>query len=316
MQTLALADGTTIPAFGLGTWLSAPEAVYRAVRVAIEQGYRHIDAAWIYLNEAEVGRGIREAIAAGDATREQLWVTTKLWNDAHAPEHVQPALERSLKLLGLAYVDLYLMHWPVAHKHGVVRPKDASDYLSLEARPLAPTWEAMTALPATGLTRHVGVSNFSLSKIDAIADAVGRMPAVNQVEMHPYHQQRTLLAGCRARNIVATAYAPLGSSGRPPGMKRDDEVSLLGNPTVANVAEAHDASPAQVLIAWALARGTAVIPKSTNPARIATNLAATELTLSDAGRAQLDALEAGARYVDGSFWCPPGSPYSLRSLWD
>lgn len=315
MSTLKLRDGTDFPAFGLGTWLSEPEAVYRAVRHALEIGYRHVDCAWIYLNEEEVGRGIAEAIAAGDVTREQLWVTTKLWNDHHDPAHVEAGLQRSLKLLGLDYVDLYLMHWPVALRHGVARPKELSDFVSLQAQPLPPTWEAMAELPDTGLTRRVGVSNFSASKIAEISDAVGVTPVVNQIELHPYLAQNDLLAAMAERGIVATAYSPLGSGGRPAAMRRDDEVRLLDDPVVGKVAATRDVSPAQVLIAWALARGTAVIPKSTTPSRIAANLAATQLTLSDEDRAALDGLDRGERYVDGSFWCPPGSPYTRQSLW-
>ena len=315
--SLTLHDGTEFPAFGLGTWLSEPDAVYRAVRYALEIGYRHVDGAWIYLNEEEVGRGIAEAIAAGDVTREQLWVTTKLWNDHHDPTHVQAGLERSLRLLGLDYVDLYLMHWPVALRHGVGRPTSPDDFVSLDELPLPATWEAMAKLPATGLTKRVGVSNFSASKIATISDAVGVTPVVNQIELHPYLPQDALLAAMAQRGVVATAYAPLGSGGRPPALRRDDEVRLLDDPVVTAIAAAHDASPAQVLIAWALARGTAVIPKSTTPSRIAANLGGTQLRLTADDRAALDALgrARSERYVDGSFWCPPGSPYTLASLW-
>ncbi len=315
MHTLSLYDGTPFPAFGLGTWLSEPELVYRAVRDAIEMGYRHIDAAWIYFNEEEVGRGIREAIANRDVTREDLWVTTKLWNDCHAPQDVMPALETSLKQLGLDYVDLYLMHWPVAHPKGVVRPADGSEFLSLEERPLEATWEAMTKLPGTAKALHVGVSNFSISKVDTITNAVGQQPAVNQVELHPYNAQVELVAGMKERGVAVTAYAPLGSSGRPDTMRRQDEQRLLDDPTVREVAQVHDRSPAQVLIAWALGRGTAVIPKSTNKARIAQNLAATDVVLSADEVARLEALDRAERYVTGAFWCPEGSPYSLDTLW-
>jgi alcohol dehydrogenase (NADP+) len=315
MSTLTLHDGTDLPAFGLGTWLSEPGAVHRAVREAIEIGYRHIDCAWIYDNEAEVGAAIAEAIAAGDVTREELWVTTKLWNDCHAPEHVRPALEGSLRSLGLDYVDLYLMHWPVALVHGVARPKDASELLSLEQMPLATTWEAMAKLPATELTRQIGVSNFSARHISMVSNAVDVVPVVNQIELHPYLSQTALLAAMKARGVVATAYAPLGSGGRPKSMRRDDETRLLDDPAVVAIASAHDASAAQVLLAWGLARGTAVIPKSTTSARLAENFAATKLVLTDDDIAALDALDRGERYVTGSFWCPPGSPYSVQSLW-
>ncbi len=315
MQHLELRGGDRIPAFGLGTWLSEPGEVYKAVRHAIEVGYRHIDCAWIYFNEGEIGEALRDALAAGDVEREQLWITSKLWNDDHAPEHVKPALEGTLADLKLDYLDLYLVHWPVAHVHGKTRPETPEDFLSLEQMPLEKTWGAMVELPGTGLVRNVGVSNHSTSKIDRITEAVGQAPAVNQVELHPFHQQRQLLADMKSRGVVLTAYSPLGSKGRPEGMKRDDEVSLLEHPVVNEVAKRLDASPGQVLIAWALARGTAVIPKSTNPARIEENLRGASLRLGDADRAQLDALERGERYVTGTFWCPPGSPYTLESLW-
>ncbi|MGH1340915.1 MAG: aldo/keto reductase [Nannocystales bacterium] len=315
MHTLSLHDGTSFPAFGLGTWLSEPEHVYRAVREALKLGYRHIDAAWIYFNEEEVGRGIREAIAAGDVTREDLWVTTKLWNDMHAPGDVQAGLEKSLSQLGLDYIDLYLVHWPVAHAKGVIRPKTGSEFLAPPATSLEATWEAMAKLPSTDKTRQVGVSNFSVGKLDLISKAVGVAPAVNQVELHPYNAQPDFLAGMKERGVAVTAYSPLGSSGRPDSMRREDETRLLDDPTIAAVAQSHDCGPAQVLIAWALARGTAVIPKSTNPERIAQNLAATKVTLSEGDMQKIDELNRDERYVTGEFWCPKGSPHTLESLW-
>jgi len=316
VQTLALHDGTTLPALGLGTWLSEKDRVYEAVREALKIGYRHVDAAWIYQNEEEVGRGIRDAIVAGDVVREDLWVTTKLWNDMHAPADVLPALESSLRNLGLDYVDLYLVHWPVAHPKGVMRPDSGAEFLSLKDRPLEATWEAMTQLPNTGKARHVGVSNFSVRKVDLITEAVGLQPAANQVELHPYNAQSDLVGAMTQRRVVVTAYSPLGSSGRPDSMRRDEERRLLDDPAVATVAQTLGCTPAQVLIAWALARGTAVIPKSTNPARIAQNLAAARIELTDEQKQQLSALDRQERYVTGAFWCPEGSPYSLETLWD
>lgn len=313
--TLPIAGGAAMPALGLGTWLSEPGLVGRAVRHALEVGYRHIDCAWIYGNEAEVGQAIREAIAAGVVDREQLWITSKLWNDHHAPEHVAEGLEASRQALGLDVLDLYLIHWPVAQRHGIVRPSAPADLVSRADLPLARTWEAMGRLVAQGKVRHVGVSNFSLAKIDEITRAVGVAPAANQIELHPLLAQPTLVAGLAERGIAAIAYAPLGSAGRPPGLRRADEPDLLTHPVVLALARAHQATPAQILLAWALARGTAPIPKSTTPARIEENLGALALSLGPADRAALDALDRGTRLIDGRFWCLPGGPYTYEDLW-
>jgi alcohol dehydrogenase (NADP+) len=314
VRTLKLRDGTAIPAFGLGTWLSAPGEVYRAVRHALEVGYRHFDCAWIYQNEPEIGHALADAFAAGDVRREDLWVTSKLWNDKHAPEDVAGALAGTLRDLRLEYLDLYLMHWPVAHRPGVVRPREPGDFIHPEELPIERTWEAMLALRGAGV-RHVGVSNFSSSKIERVSAATGEAPAVNQIELHPFLQQRELLAAMAARGVVATAYSPLGSGGRPDGMRRPDERPVLEHPTVIAIAQAHAVSPAQVLLAWALQRGTSVIPKSTQPARIADNFRAQALQLEEVEMAQIAALERAERYVTGAFWCPPGSPHTVESLW-
>ncbi|MDH3656472.1 MAG: aldo/keto reductase [Myxococcales bacterium] len=315
MKSLELRSGTRMPALGLGTWKSEADEAYRAVRSAIEVGYRHIDCAAIYQNEEEVGRALRDAFQAGDATREELWITSKLWNDSHAPEHVRPALETSLRKLQLDYLDLYLIHWPVALRHGVALPSGPEDFIPLSQIPLASTWGAMLKASERDLAREVGVSNFTKAMIEKVSDATGQTPAVNQVELHPYLQQDALLAACKELGVAVTAYSPLGSPDSAAMMSRQDDVLLTQHPTIQQIAESHEATPGQVLIAWALARGTSVIPKSVNPGRIAENWAARDLDLTLADMTAIGALDRHHRKVDGSFWFL-GETYSPKTLWD
>ena len=315
MKTLNLLGGTSMPALGLGTWKSEPDEVYRAVRSAIEVGYRHIDCAAIYQNEEEVGRALSDALQAGDARRDELWVTSKLWNDSHAAEHVRPALESSLRKLRLDYLDLYLIHWPVALKRGVALPSGPEDFVPLAEIPLETTWEAMLKVSEQGLSRAAGVSNFSAGMIRRVGEASGQTPEVNQIELHPYLQQDALVEACKEAGVVVTAYSPLGSPDSAAMMSRNDDVLLTRHPTIVQIAEAHGATPGQVLIAWALARGTSVIPKSVNPGRIAENWAAGDLSLTQQDMAAIAALDRHQRKVDGSFWFL-GETYSPQTLWD
>ena len=316
MTTLTLHDGTAFPAFGLGTWKPQGDDVYNALRIALAAGYRHIDCAAVYGNEDVIGRALADAFAAGDARREDVWITSKLWNTEHAPAAVRPALEKTLRDLGLDYLDLYLMHWPVALRPGVMRPQSPDDFVDPAELPIELTWEAMTALPATGLTRQIGVSNFSAAKIRRLHEATSVLPAVNQVELHPYLQQNDLLAATREMGVVLTAYSPMGTPDSNVMFRRGDAFKLLDDPVLADVAAPHSATPGQVLIAWALQRGTSVIPKSSNEGRIRENLAACDLTLTDAEMATIAALDRHHRYISGSFWCPEGSPWTLATLWD
>ena len=315
MKSLVLSSGTKMPALGLGTWKSEADEVYRAVRSAIEVGYRHIDCAAIYQNEEAVGRALSDAFQTGDVTREELWVTSKLWNDSHAPEHVRPALEKSLRKLQLDELDLYLVHWPVALRHGVALPTGPEDFIPLSEIPLESTWEAMLKACARGFTREIGVSNFSKGMIEKVSKATGQTPAVNQIELHPYLQQDALLAACKELGVAVTAYSPLGSPDSAAMMGRRDEVLLTEHPIICQIAEAHEATPGQVLIAWALARETSVIPKSVHPGRIAENWGARDLDLTPADMTAIAALDRHDRKVDGSFWFL-GETYSPKTLWD
>ncbi len=315
MKTYTLAGGQDMPALGLGTWKSEPGVVGATVSNAIATGYRHFDCAPIYGNEAEIGSALDGALDAGTVSRDELWITSKLWNSEHGRGRVLPALERTLRDLRLDYLDLYLVHWPVPIRPGLTFPEGPDDFVSLEDQPLADTWAGMEDAVDAGLVRAVGVSNFSAARLAELAAGARIPPAVNQVELHPYLAQEALLATARDLGVTLTAYSPLGSMDRPARLKKTDEPILLEDPAVTAVAAAHDASPGQVLIAWALARNTAVIPKTSRTERLEENLAAARLDLSPSDLASLNALDRGYRYVDGSFWCPEGSPHTLENLW-
>ena len=316
MRSVAFANGDGLPLLGLGTWKAAPGQVTSAVREAIRQGYRHIDCASIYGNEPEVGAAIREAIADGEVTREELWITSKLWCNSHGRENVEPALRKTLADLGLEWLDLYLIHWPVAIDPAVGFPTSASEVLPPSAERFRETWEGMEAALDAGLTRHIGVSNFSICKLQDLQQHGRLKPEVNQVELHPLLQQPDLEAFCREQAIHLTAYSPLGSGDRPAQLKAADEPVLLENPVIVAIAAEHGCSAAQVLLAWHLCRGVSTIPKSVSPARLQENLAAAEIQLGPADLERISALDQGLRLVDGSFWLMQGSPWTLQSLWD
>ncbi|MEL6558378.1 MAG: aldo/keto reductase [Bacteroidota bacterium] len=304
-----------MPILGLGTWKSAPNEVYGAVKEAIKIGYRHIDCAAIYGNEQEVGRAVSECIAEGIVSREDLWITSKLWNNAHGADHVIPALKKTLADLQLDYLDLYLIHWPVPVKHDLMMPAKATDFYSFEDMPLTDTWKGMEAAYNEGLTKNIGVSNFGIEKLQLLLDQASVKPSANQVELHPYLSQNDLVDFCHANNIFVTAYSPLGSSDRPEGMKPESEPVLLEDPTVNKIADSKGVTPAQVLLSWVAGRGISVIPKSVNPGRLKQNLAAAEVSLSDEESKAIDALNKNRRYIDGSFWVVEGGPHTIESLW-
>ena len=316
MHTFQFKNGDVIPLLGLGTWKAAPGEVYKAIRKAIEIGYRHIDCAKRYNNEAEIGQALNDAIKAGDVKREELWITSKLWNNAHKKEHVEENLRSTLSDLHLDYIDLYLIHWPVALKPNVVFPSDSSGFLSLEEVPLIETWSGMEDCKDKELARHIGVSNFSQVKIESLL-AKARLPIeANQIELHPFLQQQDLVDYCQGKNILVTGFSPLGSMDRPARLKAEDEPILLEHPVINSIAQSKGCTPAQVLINWALNRGTSVIPKSSNPKRLQENFDAQQINLTEEEMTAVAKLDKHYRYIDGSFWAPEGSPYTVESLWN
>ena len=303
-------NGDEMPAIGLGTWKSEKGKVGNAIEIALNNGYRHIDCAATYGNEKEVGEAFKKIFSEGKVKREDVWITSKLWNDSHKKEDVIPALKQSLSDLQLEYLDLYLIHWPVAFKPGVASPKSDDDYLSLKEVPIIETWKELLKAKEQGLVKHVGVSNFSEKKLNDLMAQTSDQPEVNQVELHPFLQQPQLLDFCQTNDIRLTAFSPLGSGDRAQQMKAEDEPSLLENETIQKIAKKHDASPAQILIRWHLERGTAVIPKSTSKDHLLSNLQSEEIRLDEEDMKEITKLDRHFRYVTGEFFVTPGNPYS------
>ena len=311
MKNLLFKNGDKLPSIGLGTWLSKKNEVYDAVVEAIRFGYRQIDCAYIYQNEKEIGQAIQFAIKSGWVKREDLFITSKLWNSDHAPERVDIAIRRSLKDLQLDYLDLYLIHWPVAFKTGHEQAKDASDLLTPDEMPILTTWQAMEQSKINGLTKHIGVSNFNIQKLQKLINEAGIKPELNQVELHPYFQQTDLVDFCHKNELLVTAYSPLGSRHLV-----QSEAGLTREKVIIEMALKYSCSPAQVLLAWGMQRGIAVIPKSVHPVRIQENFKAINIQLADEDVNQINSLECHLRIAKGLVCVMPGGPYTLRNIWN
>lgn len=273
-KPITMNDGHRIPQLGLGVFQMTDDEAHAAVLAAFEAGYRHVDTAAIYRNEVGVGR----AIAESGLPREEIFVTTKLWNKAQGRTTARDGINKSLDKLGLGFVDLYLIHWPCPRQGKFVE-----------------SWEAMIDFRSEGLATSIGVSNFLPEHLDLIVDETGITPAVDQIELHPTFQPHDLISHCADLGVQVECWSPLGAS------------QDLRNAEIARIAAELDATPAQVIIAWHLARGFVVIPKSTHPERIAANYAALDLRLSPAQLATIDALDTGVRIG--------GDPAEVEPTW-
>jgi len=316
METLQFANGDQMPILGLGTWKSTPGEVYKAVKEALRIGYRHIDCAPIYGNEAEVGQALADSFKEGVTSRDQLWITSKLWNNSHAPENLQPSLEKTLSDLQIDSLDLYLIHWPVVLRKEVLFHESVNDLIALDDLPIIKTWSVMEEMVDKGLCNHIGVSNFSVAKLKGLLTDGNLKPEMNQIELHPYLQQPAMLEFCKSNGIHLTGYAPLGSADRPERLKVEDEPILLEEPAITTIAERHGITPAQLVLSWAIHRRTAVIPKSVNPGRLKQNLSAAEVSLAQDDMQEMAGLDRHRRYVSGTFWAMEGGPYTMANLWD
>ncbi|XP_035433173.1 aldo-keto reductase family 1 member B1 [Spodoptera frugiperda] len=289
-------NGLTCPILGLGTWQSNPGEVTRAVGEAIDIGYRHIDCAHLYFNEKEVGEAIKEKIKQGIVKREDLFITSKIWNTYHRPDLVEKAVKISLSDLGLDYLDLYLIHWPMAYKEGSDPfPSDANGKVIYSDVDYVDTWKAMENLVEKGLVKSIGVSNFNSVQLTRILNAATIKPVTNQVECHPYLNQTKLFDFCEARGVTLTAYSPLGSPQRP--WAKPDEPSLLEDPKVLSIAKRLNKTPAQILIRYQVDRGIIVIPKSTSKSRIAENFNIWDFSLSEEDINAINSLDCNGRLI-------------------
>jgi len=286
-----LNNGRTIPALGFGTW-SEEEGergtVARVVKHAVEVGYRHIDCAPVYGNEAEIGKALKELFDAGTVKREDLFITSKLWNDAHKEKDVKVALNKTLGDLGLEYLDLYLIHWPVTNERIGDYPNKKSP---LNYVPLSETWKALEALVKEGKVKSIGISNFNWQLTKDLLSYAEIKPQVNQVELHPLLTQEDLVKFHKENGILISAYAPLGGQHKSLGSN-----PVLGLESVQRIAKKHNKSVGQVLLRWSLQVGLNPLPKSSKKERIEENLRIFEFELDEAEVKEISAENRNQRF--------------------
>ena len=288
------------------------------MREAIALGYRHIDCARVYGNEAEIGSALDEVFRSGIVRRDELWITSKLWNNMHGRGDVLVSLAATLKDLRLDYLDLFLIHWPfpnhhdpgvdVNARHPASRPYIHDDYMTV--------WRQMERAADAGLVRHIGTSNMTIPKLDLLLRDCRVKPAVNEMELHPHFQQPDLFDYCERFGIIPIGYSPLGSPNRPPRDTTPDDTVDLDDPVIVSIAKAHDLHPALIALKWAVGRGQIPIPMSTKRRNIRANLlAVVEDPLTNAEMDAIATIDRNCRLIKGHVFLWPGSP-GWEALWD
>jgi len=320
VPTQLLPTGARIPVVGLGTFGSdavSGAAVAAAVVEAAAVGYRHFDCASVYGNEAQIGYAL-QAIQAAGVKRDALWITSKLWNDKHAPRDVAASCEQSLRDLQLDYLDLYLVHWPFPNFHPphcdvTARSPDARPYLHAE---YMQTWRAMEELVKRGLVRHIGTSNMTIPKLQLLLRDAAVKPVCNEMELHPHFQQPELFAFVRANGLLPIGYSPLGSPGRPLRDRTADDTVDLDDPVVVAIARRLGLHPATVCLKWAIQRGQVPIPFSVKRANYLANLRATVTPpLTAADMQALAGIDRKCRLIKGQVFLWKAGQ-SWEDLWD
>ncbi|AEE22405.1 aldo/keto reductase [Paraglaciecola chathamensis] len=302
-----------MPKVGFGLWKIPQDICADAVYEAIKAGYRHLDSACDYGNEVQVGQGIKRAIDEGLCTREDLWITSKLWNTYHAKEHVQQAIERSLSDLQLEYLDLYLIHFPIAQPfvafddryppEWITDPSAENPKMELAPVPLFETWQAMEALVEKGLTKEIGVCNYNTGLLNDLMAYAKIKPAMLQVESHPYLTQERLMKLAKQYDIQVTAFSPLGALSYLELDMAGAAESVLEQSVVKAAAQRLGKTAAQVVLRWGVQRGNAIIPKTSKPERLAENLAIFDFELSQQEMDDINALNSNRRFNDPGHFC-------------
>ncbi len=315
-----LRGGGRLPVIGMGTFgsdaVSAAE-VAAAVVEAARLGYRHFDCAAVYGNEAQIGQSLRTIVKAG-VPREELFVTSKLWNDMHDEDKVVPAFERSLRDLGLDYLDLYLVHWPFPNHHapGVdVGSRDSHARPYIHAAYMR-VWRQLESLVRRGLVRHIGSSNMTVRKLELLLKDASIPPAVNEMELHPHFQQPELFDYVVQHGMVPIAYSPIGSPGRPERDRTPEDTVDIEDPVIVDIARSRGVHPVTICLQWAIQRGQVPIPFSTKRANLLSNLkAATAAPLTADEMRRLAGVDRNCRLIKGQVFLWPGAEH-WEELWD